>query len=293
MPDCAPVQAPTIPVTVVVPAYNRAAMVARSLASVHAQQGARPAEVIVVDDASTDDTADVALRLGARVIVHERNGGEGAARNSGVAAAAHDWIALLDSDDEWLPRHLAQVWAARDGQVLVSDAALGHGPRPEHHRIYGWPGRRPRTLRSPRDLAFPDNIVNPSCALVRRDALRAAGGFPAGLRHAGDLHTWLRLLEHGTGRALPALGVRYHLHDGQVSAARGAMSDAHRAVVQEFAGRPWHDARLDTWLAVTAHWDEDRRGAVASALRSPRRAEGLARTLVWRRRVRRASRAAH
>ena len=95
----------TLPVTVVIPAWNRARELPAALASV-ARQTAQPAEVVVVDDGSTDRTAEVAAAHGARVVRHEENRGVSAARNSGIAAASHDWIAFVDSDDEWLPRHL-------------------------------------------------------------------------------------------------------------------------------------------------------------------------------------------
>src|SRR3954469_6444578 len=210
-----------VPLAVIVPAYNRSSSLNRALMSVGVQT-LTPAEVVVVDDASSDDTAEAARSLGARVIVHEVNRGEGAARNTALAATEQPWAALLDSDDEWLPTHLEDVWAARDGHVLVADAALSSGGS-AGPRVYGWPGRRPRVLRSPAAVAFPANVVQPSAALADRAALLAAGGFPVGMRQAGDLHTWLRLLERGTGVLLPSVGVRYHLHEGQVSADRAAM----------------------------------------------------------------------
>ena len=92
-----------LPVSVVIPAFNRPEMVARAVRSALEQQPRRPAEVIVVDDASSDDTAAAASAAGARVIRHEVNQGEGAARNTAIRAARHDWVALLDSDDEFLP----------------------------------------------------------------------------------------------------------------------------------------------------------------------------------------------
>jgi glycosyltransferase involved in cell wall biosynthesis len=227
--------------------------------------------------------------MGARVIVHEVNQGEGAARNTGLAATEQPWVALLDSDDEWLPSHLENVWAARDGHVLVADAALavGQGAVP---RIYGWPGPRPRVLRSPAELAFPANVVQPSAALVSREAVLAAGGFPVGVKRAGDLHAWLRVLEHGTGLALPDVGVRYHLHEGQVSQDRRAMHEAHLAVLDEFRDRPWYAPRLRRWVEATGAWDADRGAALRQAARSPLHAEGLARQLAFRWRVRRAGR---
>src|SRR5438132_14127317 len=92
-----------LPVSVVVPAHDRAEVIERALESVAEQRDCEPAEVIVVDDGSTDRTAEVAEANGAEVIRHGRNRGVSAARNTGVRAAAQPWIALLDSDDEWLP----------------------------------------------------------------------------------------------------------------------------------------------------------------------------------------------
>src|SRR3954469_17155942 len=107
-----------LPVSVVIPAYRRAAMAERAVRSAFAQRRP-PAEVIVVDDASGDDTAARVEAAGARVVVHDRNRGRGAARNSGLRAAANDWVALLDSDDAWLPEHLTTLWPARDDHLLL------------------------------------------------------------------------------------------------------------------------------------------------------------------------------
>src|SRR3954471_17922408 len=98
-----------IPVSVVIPAFDRASVLPRALTSIRAQ-ASQPAEILVVDDRSSDDTAAVAEQWRARVLRHERNQGAGAARNTALRAAAHDWVAFLDSDDEWLPGHLDRVW---------------------------------------------------------------------------------------------------------------------------------------------------------------------------------------
>src|ERR1700704_1147115 len=135
LPCLRPMGEETLPVTVVIPAYQRAAMVERAIRSVQAQR-ARPAEVIVVDDASGDDTGPRAASLGAHLITPEQNQGEGAARNTGLQAAAHDWVALLDCDDEWLPTHLETLWAVRDGHVLIGTAVLGTGGAATDHRVY-------------------------------------------------------------------------------------------------------------------------------------------------------------
>src|SRR3954468_10533282 len=95
--------------SVVIPTYNRAAYLAEAVRSVRDQT--YPAhEIIVVDDGSTDNTAQVVEILANDGIplryLRQANQGVAAARNRGIQAAAGDWIALLDSDDTWLPRKL-------------------------------------------------------------------------------------------------------------------------------------------------------------------------------------------
>jgi len=101
------VESPTV--SVVIPAYNEADRIAGALESVLAQTR-RPLEILVVDDGSSDDTARVADRFGARVIA-QKNLGISAARNRGIDEAAGEWVALLDADDRWMPERLE--WLAR------------------------------------------------------------------------------------------------------------------------------------------------------------------------------------
>jgi glycosyltransferase involved in cell wall biosynthesis len=287
-----------LPVSVVIPAYDRPAMVRRALASV-ATQTAPPREVIVVDDCSTDDTGAVAERLGARVVRHDRNRGEGGSRNTGLSCATQPWVALLDSDDEWLPDHLATVWALREDHVLVAGSCIGVGGNGAP-RVYGVPGPRPLALRTPARLGHPDNCVPPSAALLRRDAALAAGGFDPSLERCADLDLWLRMLERGTGVASPRVTARYHLHAGQVSGDRVAMQTAHREVLERYVGRPWCTPALRrryeglmAWDAIRAQAADGRRAgaalALARAVRDPRRALGIPGTLAWRLRLRRRS----
>jgi glycosyltransferase involved in cell wall biosynthesis len=266
-------------------------MVERAVRSVLAQERP-PDEIIVVDDASGDETGDRAAALGARVITHEQNQGEGGARNTGLAAAKHEWVALLDCDDEWLPAHLATLWPARDSHVLVGSAALAVG-QPEDHRVFGWAGRRPCVMTAPPDVAGPENKLVPSAVMVRRDAALAAGGF-RDLRRAADLDMWLRLLEDGTAVAIPRVTALYHVHSGQVSTDQRLMDEAHRAVLDEHAGRPWctsamlrrHEGVV-AWDTARAAWSEGEpwlgaAGALARRLIHPQRAIGVAQLLVAR-----------
>ncbi|MHC5141971.1 MAG: glycosyltransferase family 2 protein, partial [Planctomycetota bacterium] len=93
-------------ISVVIPAYNAEKHIARAIESVLAQT--RPAdEVIVIDDGSSDATAEVVRSFGDKVIfIQQENAGASVARNAGIEAATSDWIAFLDADDEWLPNKL-------------------------------------------------------------------------------------------------------------------------------------------------------------------------------------------
>jgi glycosyltransferase involved in cell wall biosynthesis len=258
-----PARSPSLlPITVVIPAYNRAELLPRALASVHAQTSA-PAETIVIDDGSTDHSATVAEQHGARVIRHERNRGVSAARNTALEAATAEWVAFLDTDDEWLPAHLERLWTMRDGHAAVAHSAVWvERPGREHH-AYGVTGRRPRVLRSPAPLVA-DNFIPLSASLVRRSAALEAGGFDTGLTHAEDLDFWIRLAEQGRVLVLPEIGAIYHLHEEQATKDTTATVEGHRRTIARYRNRPWWPRGALAAVDVRAAWDEWRREAGAA-----------------------------
>ncbi len=107
-------------VSVVIPAYNAAATIEKTLDSILAQTIA-PGEVIVVDDGSSDATCENVARYGERVrLISQSNAGPAAARNHGIRESQFDWIALLDADDTWLPEKLeCQLPHCQPGVGLV------------------------------------------------------------------------------------------------------------------------------------------------------------------------------
>ena len=282
--------AATLPISVVIAAYNRADMLRRAIASVRAQRPAVPAEIVVVDDASSDGTADVAEELGATVVRHPVNRGESAARNSAIEAAAQPWIAVLDSDDEWLPWHLDTLWRKRGDHVLVAGASLRCGADPAADRFHGAAGRRDLLLRSPADLLFPENVVPGSGVMIRRDVALAAGGYDTAMLRCEDLDLLVRCLEHGSGLAVRDVSVIYHLHGDQLSSERTEMKSMHSYVVDRYRDRPWWSRRqAGRWKAVVA-WDAFRAGGgLREAARAAARPLALARLLWWRYRLRRRS----
>ena len=113
----------TLPISVVIPAFNAERVIGRAIASIKAQTRAA-GEIVVVDDGSTDGTAAAARNAGARVL-RQLNRGSGEARNSGVRAARYPWIAFLDADDAWLPARLEVQWPAvqrsPDARLICAD----------------------------------------------------------------------------------------------------------------------------------------------------------------------------
>lgn len=199
----------SIEFSVVVPLHNKATHVVRCLSSVLAQP--ETAEVLVVDDASTDGGADIVRSMADKRIclLSRTTPGPGgyAARNLGAARATHPWLAFIDADDEWLPGHLGRLSHRIEADATTCllgcaflDARPGRPPCVDDH------GRRFHRLGD--HVISPQEYVRRSisgcCPLhtsgvaVRADALAAAGGFPEGrVTRGGDQETWLRLVLAG------------------------------------------------------------------------------------------------
>ena len=275
-------------------------MVVRAVTSALSQRPHPPAEVIVVDDCSSDRTGDAAAAAGARIVRHEVNRGEGAARNTGVSHARHCWVALLDSDDEWLPHMLATLWPRRDGHVLVGGASLNCGPDPARDRYAGVVGRRDRVLGSPSALIYPENFVAASGTMVRRDVVVDVGGYTEGMKAGADMDLWIRVLERGSGLIVPEPVVLYHMHEGQVTTDTELMARGHRTVAERYQHRPWWSAKLLRRWEGGAGYDAARQALadgrtgdalalLAPVVREPDRAIGAIGLLVRRARLRRRS----
>ncbi|HXQ24016.1 MAG TPA: glycosyltransferase family A protein [Candidatus Acidoferrales bacterium] len=179
--------------SVIIPTFNRRAMVCEAVVSVCAQKDAAY-ECIVVDDGSTDGSAEALEReFGARIrVVHSANRGVAAARNLGVAHSRGELLAFLDSDDLWLPGKLAaQVafFAAHpEAQICQTDEIwMRHGVRVNpcaHHR-------------KPSGDIFAASLrlclVSPSAGMLRRRSFTRNGGFDEGLPACEDYDLWLRI----------------------------------------------------------------------------------------------------
>jgi glycosyltransferase involved in cell wall biosynthesis len=273
-----------LPVSVVIPVFNRSQLLGRALRSVASQQPRGPAEVIVVDDGSSDGTHEVAEASGARVIRHERNLGTAAAKETGMRAARHEWVALLDSDDEWLPHHLGILWSLTPGNVLVASSCIECTPDSRERSFHGALTEETAILTSPVPLLHPENPIPDSATMVHRKTALAAGGFRDGL--CEDLDIWCRVLTRGRAALSPTVGVLYHTHPGQLSADWEGIHAAHLDIARSFSAESWWSQRLVERRAGVTAWDRFRaqqrngtRGAlrhfVRNVSRHPQRALGV------------------
>jgi len=216
-----------LPISVVIPAYNAAAYLEEALASVRAQTRS-PAEVIVVDNGSTDDSPSIALKAGARLLRLERPS-LSAARNAGILAASQPWIALLDADDLWDPEKLAWQWQAVEScpgvgivttdftefdatGILLPSFLTGAANYQAISRREIMPAVMCCDSASFRAHFLRGNFFAPAAILARRDLLVDVGLFDEALTHMEDRELWLRMLPRTVVAVIerPLLHTRIH-----------------------------------------------------------------------------------
>ena len=240
------------PVTVVIPAYNAAATLDRAIDSVERQTWI-PAEILVVDDGSTDATLEVA-RARSVDVLSGVNCGASAARNRGIADANQPWVAFLDADDEWLPEKLElQLDAAAhapDVDLLACD--FFRVPRVAHESTFlkadfaamSRVSRERLTATAfrtgPRHGGFADAamFMFPSGMLVRREAALEVGGFDPDVRLIEDADFALRLLTQSDIVVVDRPLFRYHIHGGNSSADDVSMMLAFLALARKMENVP-------------------------------------------------------
>jgi len=247
-------------VSVVIPTRNRAGLLARTLGTVLAQR-LTELEVVVVDDASTDETPALLGAVGddrLRVIRHPGRRGVAAARNTGIDAAAGRWVAFLDDDDLWAPDKLARQvdalvaqpgarWAL-DGAVVVDS---------ELRVLWNQP---PPSVPDLTIALLTANVVpgGASGVVAERGLVVDAGGFDPSLALLADWDLWTRLALRA-----PAVSIRqslhaYRLHGDSMSARDRNGEDELRTLEAKYA-RDREARGVDLDRAAFAFWLADRR----------------------------------
>ena len=264
-------------VSVVVPTHNRRRLLGEALRSALAQRGVG-VEVVVVDDGSTDGTAEAVAAIGdprVRLLHHEHPRGVASARNAGAAAAHGAWVAFLDDDDLWAPDKVARQLAAsgRDGGWVYAGAVEidgagrlrgGTPPPPPDALLAGLTGRNPMPAGS-------------SNVMVRAGLLADSGGFDPALRHLADWDLWLRLARLHRPACVAAPLVAYRVHARQATMDTTGMvaeacvlqarHGADPAAIHRWAA--WSQLRAGRrWAAVAAYAAAVRAGDLASVART-------------------------
>jgi glycosyltransferase involved in cell wall biosynthesis len=236
-------------VDVIVPCYNYARFLRECVESVLAQSH-RDLRVLIIDDASTDDTARVAADLAAtdsRVAVrrHAGNRGHIAIFNEGIDAAAGDYMIILSADDYLLSGAVGRAVAVLDAEA---DVGMVHGAC---LRIPG-PDRAPepcRAVDTVDTLAFMEalaeaNTVRTPTVFVRTMLQKTLGHYLPQLPHAGDLEMWLRFALRGRIAFVPVPQAVYRRHEANLSSRYGIAADlqqyfaAYRLHLDEIDARP-------------------------------------------------------
>ena len=183
-------------VSVIIPTYNRARVLKRSIQSV-LDQTYQDFEIIVVDDGSNDNTKDVVNSFNndkIRYIRHEENRGPGAARNTGIELAESDYIAFQDSDDEWLQWKLEkqmQCFEASSPQVGVVYTGLW---RVRGNKKFYIPSHRIAKKEGDiYNIICKGNFVDLPGTVVKKECFRKAGMFDEGLPQFEDWELWIRI----------------------------------------------------------------------------------------------------
>lgn len=199
-------------VSVIIPVYNGEAFLAEAVASIR-HQDYEPLEIIIVDDGSTDGTAELVAGLGEDIrYVYQCNGGPAAARNKGLAMARGDIIAFLDADDLW-PSDKLQIQITRLVKDPKVEIVLGR------IKYISLPGARKTRMQ----FEGPDNTVayvQLGSGVYRRSVFDIVGVFDETLRYSEDHDWFLRAREQGVSLTIiKEVTLYYRLHGHNMTRA--------------------------------------------------------------------------
>lgn len=236
--------------SVVIPSYNRARYLPACIDSV--RHAGVLAQIIVVDDGSTDNTPDVVTLLGSIDYIRQANAGVAAARNRGLAQALGRYVAFLDSDDTWRPHVVDKLIDGLENcptaDVAFADAMVHDSASNTIYRLTETRGRH--VIRSlPHEVVgqglrmldqteffhcmIDRNQVFLGSAVVRTEAARAIGGFDIELQGAADFEFMLRLSYRGPFLFLDQPLADYIKHGTNMSADLDHMDQDFALVFQK------------------------------------------------------------
>lgn len=229
-------------VSVIIPTYNRRGYILETLESVWAQTYP-DYEVLVVDDGSTDGTAELLepyAQAGRLRYISQANQGASAARNHGIRLARGRYLAFLDSDDLCLPERLEKQAACLDAHPEIG---LVHSHYAKFDDSGADLGRRDTSWFSgrvyPQILLEWSVLLPPSCVMLRAEALQAAGLFDTSIRWGEDLDLWRRISRRYPFGCVPEVLLRQRVHGGGLSTDKiAAVGSFERYLQKAFSEDP-------------------------------------------------------
>lgn len=222
-------------VSVVIPAFQQVEFVAVAVRSAMALADPdHQVQVVVVDDGSTDGSADAAEAAGAHVVIRQRNGGVSSARNRGLAAATGDWVVFLDGDDALRPAALRLQFEAlrstRSAAYTFGRCRLVDRLGVARAGAVATPAHTGDLFEATLSQAW---VCPPSAMLVRRDVLHQVGPWDSSLDCGEeDLDMLLKLTRRFPGVDHAGVVTDYRLHDGMQSRSYRALLDGVLTVLQ-------------------------------------------------------------
>lgn len=225
-------------ISVIIPSHNRLDTLPRAINSA-LQQDYPIHEIIVVDDASTDDTVALARSMAQtepriRVIALERSSGAPIARNRGAAEATGDTFAFLDSDDSWFETKISQqvrlLEAHPEAPAAFSGFQFHYPDRPSQDR-------QAPAVTTRADLYGRNVLGGTSSVLIRKTAFETVGGFLPDMPACQDWELWLRLAKLGPLVAVPAPLVNYYFDGGgRITKSRDRVEGGHNRILSILSG---------------------------------------------------------
>lgn len=225
-------------VSVIIPTYNRSELLKKAVESLE-NQSHQNFEIIIIDDCSTDDTAEVVRGMNDERIIylkHSINKGGSEARNTGIKKATGNFIGFLDSDDQWLPDKLEKQLKQFEGRPDVGVVYTGVQVVDEHNL----PTRKivPEYRGEILPKLFESNCIDTtSSVLVKREVLDQVKGFDAGLPSCQDWDLYIRLAQVTKFDFVKESLVLFYHHSGErITTNKKSVLTGHMSIFEKYKG---------------------------------------------------------
>lgn len=223
-------------VSVIIPTYNRSELLKKAIESLE-NQSHQNFEIIIIDDCSTDDTAEVVRGMDDERIIylrHDTNKGGSEARNTGIKQATGSFIGFLDSDDQWLPDKLERQLKQFEGQPDVGVVYTGVQVVDEHNQ----PTRKivPAYKGEILPKLFESNCIDTtSSVLVKREVLDQVQGFDASLPSCQDWDLYIRLAQVTKFDFVKESLVLFYHHSGErITTNKKSVLTGHMSIFEKY-----------------------------------------------------------